>query len=291
MDEKLALKGGYSKLEKSWIHYVVALMLAKRGDLEGSENLLKRAIPAVDTEDWVFFLALSKLGQVQRQRMSSIQNAFERTKYEDQVETFAQTVQKDLSAKEKRRAELEPLIAKFKHGSMSPRDKQAVFEKILERDKTNGEILLGLIYYNAMDESWNQALEYIQTFLEIEGRESAGRLNLGLLQPEILHNIGREEEATAKLEEFKQRTKDPWYRAIGECLMGKRTEQSLIEKAGESPGYVITAHTALGFWAEGSGDKKKAGRHYKEALGSYMDEMIEYEFAMERIKRLKKVLE
>ena len=73
--------------------------------------------------------------------------------------------------------------------------------------------------------------------------------------------------------------------------MDERTEQSLIEKAGESPGYIITAHTALGFWAEGSGDKKKASRHYKEALGSYMDERIEYEFAMERIKRLKQVPE
>lgn len=287
MDEKLALKGGYSKSEKSWIHYAVGLILTKRGDLERSESLLKRAVLAVDSEDWVFFLALSKLGQVQLQRMSSLQNAAERTKYQAQVETFAQTVQKDLSAKAKRRAELEPLIARFKHGSISPRDKQAVLEKILERDKTNGEILVGLVYYCAMDESWDQALEYVQTFLEIEGRESANRLNIGLLQSEILHNIGREEEAKAKLEEYKKRTKDPWYRAIGECLMDERTEQSLIEKAGESPGYIITAHTALGFWAEGSGDKKKASRHYKEALGSYMDERIEYEFAMERIKRLR----
>ncbi|MBW1724389.1 MAG: trypsin-like peptidase domain-containing protein [Deltaproteobacteria bacterium] len=288
---KLALKGGYSKSEKSWIHYVVGLILTKRGDLEGSESLLKRAVLAVDSKEWVFFLALSKLKQVQRQRMSSLKNASKRTKYQTQVEAFAQTIQKDLSSKAKRRAELEPLIAKFKHGSMSPRDKQAVLEKILEKDKTNGEILLWLVYYSAMDESWSQALEYVQTFLKIEGRESAGRLNLGLLQPEIFYNIGHEEKAKAKLEEYKQRTKDPWYRAIGECLMDERTEQSLIEKAGESPGHIITAHTALGFWAEGSGDKKKAIRHYKEALGSYMDERIEYEFAIERIKKLRQISE
>ncbi|NOQ19221.1 MAG: hypothetical protein GQ571_04535 [Desulfobacterales bacterium] len=73
--------------------------------------------------------------------------------------------------------------------------------------------------------------------------------------------------------------------------MDERTEQSLIEKAGESPGHIITAHTALGFWAEGSGDKKKAIRHYKEALGSYMDERIEYEFAIERIKKLRQISE
>lgn len=61
----------------------------------------------------------------------------------------------------------------------------------------------------------------------------------------------------------------------------------MTEKAGESPEYMLTAHTALGFWAEGSKDGKKAQKHYKEALGSYMDYMIEYEFAKERIKRLK----
>ena len=142
-------------------------------------------------------------------------------------ETFAQTVEKALSAKAKRRAELEPLITKFKNGAMSPRDKQAVLEKMLENDKTNGEILLWLAYYNA----------------------------------------------------------------IGECLMNERTEKSLIEKAGESPEYILTAHTALGFWAEGSGDKKKAVRHYKEALGSYMDERVEYEFAIERIKKLRQISE
>ena len=49
---------------------------------------------------------------------------------------------------------------------------------------------------------------------------------------------------------------------------------------------MISELIALGFWAEGSGDKKMAVRHYKEALGSYMDERVEYEFAIERIKKL-----
>jgi len=289
--EKLALKGGYSKAEKSWISYVVGLIHTKRGDLEGSESLLKRAVLEVDSEEWVFFLALSKLKHVQRERMSSLKYSAERTKFQTQIENFAQTVKKDLSAKAKHRAELEPLIAKFKNGAMNPGDKQAVLEKILEKDKTNGEILLWSAYYSAIAESWNPALEYAQTYLKIEGRESAGRLNLGLLQPEIFHNIGNEEKAKTELEEYKRRTKDPWYRAICECLMNERTEQSLIEKAGESPEYVITAHTALGFWAEGSGDKKMAIRHYKEALGSYMDERVEYEFAIERIKKLRKISE
>ena len=42
---------------------------------------------------------------------------------------------------------------------------------------------------------------------------------------------------------------------------------------------------ALGLWAKRSYEAKKALRHYKEALGSYRDERIEYH-AGERIKRL-----
>jgi hypothetical protein len=74
---------------------------------------------------------------------------------------------------------------------------------------------------------------------------------------------------------------------IAECLLGREKTESLAEKAGESPEYVLTGRIALAFWAEGSGNKNKAIDHYREALGSYMDDMIEYVFAMERIKRLR----
>jgi hypothetical protein len=80
---------------------------------------------------------------------------------------------------------------------------------------------------------------------------------------------------------------DTWYRLIAECISDHQKEKSLAEKAGESPEYVLTGHVAMGFWAEGSGDKSKAMNHYREALGSYMDDMIEYAFAVERIKRLR----
>jgi len=65
------------------------------------------------------------------------------------------------------------------------------------------------------------------------------------------------------------------------------TEKALIENSGDSPEYLLTAHTALGFWAEGSGDKEKAFKHYEESLGSYLDDKVEFEFAMARIKKLK----
>jgi hypothetical protein len=43
----------------------------------------------------------------------------------------------------------------------------------------------------------------------------------------------------------------------------------------------------MGFWDEGSGDQKKAARYYKEAMGSFLDDWLEYDFVRERIKKLK----
>ena len=90
-----------------------------------------------------------------------------------------------------------------------------------------------------------------------------------------------------ELQNYLRNTADGWYRLISDSLLGQKNEKSLAEKAGESPEYMLTGHVALGFWAEGSGDTKKAIDHYREALGSYMDDMIEYVFAVERINRLR----
>ena len=121
----------------------------------------------------------------------------------------------------------------------------------------------------------------------LAGRESAGRLRVGLLVPGILNASGRKQEARAALKTYLDTTQDGWYRLIAECLLDPAKETSLAEKAGESPEYMLTGHAALGFWSEGAGDKKKAIEHYREALGSYMDDMIEYVFAADRIKRLR----
>ena len=58
-------------------------------------------------------------------------------------------------------------------------------------------------------------------------------------------------------------------------------------QAGGSPENLITVSTVLGFWSEGSGEKNKAIRYYNEALGTFLDTWREYDFAKERLKRLK----
>ena len=110
---------------------------------------------------------------------------------------------------------------------------------------------------------------------------------MGLFEALLLHKLGRDDEALKALESYTQKTRDPWYRSLGSNLMGKKMEASLKEDIGFSPEKLLTAQTALGFWAEGSGDGEKAIEHYKVALESLLDKWIEFEFAKERIKSLR----
>jgi hypothetical protein len=41
-----------------------------------------------------------------------------------------------------------------------------------------------------------------------------------------------------------------------------------------------------GFWAEGAKDKKNAIRFCREALGTFLDDWLEYDFVRERLKCL-----
>ena len=178
--------------------------------------------------------------------------------------------------------------ARLDETPLIPKDKREVLEKILQNSPENQYILVELAFYSAMEGAWEKALEYARSFRNRKGRENAGRLSVGLMEAEILHHMGRDEEAGNTLEFYGRLTRDPWYRALSECLLEKRTEESLKKEAGKSPENLLTLHTVLGFWAEGSGDKEKAIEHYKEALESFLDTWVEFNFARERIKNLRR---
>jgi hypothetical protein len=76
--------------------------------------------------------------------------------------------------------------------------------------------------------------------------------------------------------------------ALSDYLRGQLAEEELRRQAGDAPENILTAFSAAGFWAEGSGDKKNAIRFYREALGTFLDNWIEYDFVRERVKRLKR---
>jgi hypothetical protein len=110
---------------------------------------------------------------------------------------------------------------------------------------------------------------------------------MALLCPGILHMTGRDQDADALLTSLiRDEQTDPWYRSIGETLLGEKTEAELIRGTGESPYDALTANTALGFWTEGDSQPAKAVKYYKEALGSCLDHRPEYGFARERLRQL-----
>jgi S1-C subfamily serine protease len=288
VDEKSALKGWDTEAEKSWIHYVVGLIRAKRGVWGDSERLLREAVLSADVTAWEFFLARAELEKVQKRRLDSFQGQARRVGYQADVEAFDQSVKRDQAAKEGRKAKLAELEARLQDDSAGPKDKRQILEKILEIAPENADVLVGLAFYSTMEEAWEKALDYARTFLKREGRESGGRLSVGLLEAEILHHMGSQEEARAKLEAYGRRTKDPWYQFLSGCLLGKKPADSLKKGAGESPEKLLTAYTALGFWAEGSGERERAIEHYKVALESLLDTWLEFDFAKERIKSLRR---
>ena len=207
--------------------------------------------------------------------------------YQAQIEEFAQKFEKSRPDLAERQALLAPLRAQLGQESLAPEAKRALLEQILKIDPDDGDLLVKLVFYCTLAEDWNTALEHAHGYLSQIGRENAGRLQIGLLATEILLSMGRKEEALAELKVFLHNTEDAWYRTIARCLLDLEKETSLAEKAGESPEFLLTGHTALAFWAEGTGNKDKAIDHYREALGSYMDDSIEFVFAVERIKKLR----
>ncbi|MEA3232810.1 MAG: hypothetical protein U9Q05_13730, partial [Thermodesulfobacteriota bacterium] len=258
-----------------------------QGRLTEAENQFRMAVStATGGDHWSYFMAMSRLENIFQSHLTAMANSAEKTAYRTHVDTFAQSARQKWAANVKDYDQLAPMRVKLIQDSVNPAEKRTIVEKMLATDKNNTSLLVQLAYYNAMDDAWEPALTHARQFIKKPGRESPGRLAGGLLEPLILNRLGRPEEAKTRLEAFHNRIQDPWYRVISACLLDRIKKKSLAEKAGEQPAYLVTGHAALGLWAEGSDQTKQALRHYKEALGSYRDDRIEYQFAKERIKRV-----
>ena len=285
--ENVFLRGGYTDYERHWLRYVAALTADRNHDPTKVERLLQPVVLTTGRENWLHFLALARLEKTQQFKLASIEAPEGRQQYQEKLDQFAQKFEKSRPELAERQVLLAPLKAKLSQDSPAPEARRALLDQILKIDPADGDLMVEMVFYCAMEQNWDLALEYAHRFLSLDGRENAGRLQVGLLTAEILLNMGRKEEALAELDNFLLNTEDTWYRSIAQCLLGREKTESLAEKAGESPEYVLTGRIALALWAEGSGDKNNAIDHYREALGSYMDDRVEYVFAVERIKKLR----
>ena len=288
VDLKAALNAWTSSSEKSWIHYIGGLLRLRQQDPTEAEKLIEQAVLSADPDGWEFLLARAKLDEIRKQRRTALQAHDQWTLYATHVEQFDHKLKEALDAKKKRQEDLAPLWAKLANGEVALDEKTAALQKILELDPENRSVRGTLAYAAAAAEAFPEALGHLRAYLTVAGRPTSMRMGLGLLEAGILHHQGQEEEASERLADFSLRTHDPWFLTLCDYLRGQLTEDNLRRQVGENPENILTAFTAAGFWAEGSKDKKNAIRFYREALGSFLDNWVEYDFARERVNRLKR---
>jgi len=288
VNESTALKGWYDPVEKCWLYYILALKRYKKQDWIQAEAYLKKAVLAAGVDTWEFFLARAQMDQLQKMRRKAIQKEDLLKKQAADMEAFNQEVGKVQSLKTKQQDELTPLMVELSQASVEVEKKIALLGKLLALEPENYRIWVALAFYNAALEKWPEAQKAVQSFLKLEGRQNAHRMSLGLLEAGMLHHQGQSQEARAHLETYAKQITATWFLSICEHLLGKVSAASIENEAGESPEKLLTAYTALGFWAEGAGEKEQAVGYYKEALESFLDNWLEYDFVRERLSRLKK---
>jgi S1-C subfamily serine protease len=280
-----ALKGWHSPAEKTWIYFISGLVRSREGKIEEAEKLLQEAVLSGDPESWEFFLSRASLEDQRRKRRSLLPTDAQWAEYTAQLEHFETITRESLKIKKKKKETSAPLWERLADASIPLEEKRLVLEKALEIDPENRMILAVLAYCTTAMGDWPDALIYVRRFLGAEGRQNAVRMSLGLLEAGILRHQGQ--EAQAILDEYSRRIRDPWFLAICDYLKGRQAEQSLRTQAGQTPENSLTAFAVIGFWAEGSEDKRSALRFYREALGTFLEDWLEYGFARERLKRLK----
>jgi hypothetical protein len=207
------------------------------------------------------------------------------------MERFDRQASASLETKKKRLEQLNPLLAKLAQGDVTLEEKTAALQKIIELDPENRTAIGTLAYASAAAEAFPEALDHLRAYLMPAARPTAMRLGLGLLEAQILQYQGRADEAHERLADYARRTRDPWFLVLCDYLRGQQSEEALRQQAGDTPENLLTAFAAAGFWAEGSGDRKNAIRFYREALGTFLDNWVEYDFVRERVKRLKRSAE
>jgi tetratricopeptide (TPR) repeat protein len=283
-----ALNAWTSSSEKSWLHYICGLLRLRAGRIDEAVHLIEQAALSADPDAWEFLLSRAKLDELRKHQRAAFKTNDQWTAYSVHMQQFDHQLKEALETRKKRQEELSPLLVKLAQGDITIEEKTEALKKIIERDPENRAAIGALAYAAAAAEVFPDALDHLRTYLKVEGRQTAMRLGLGLLEAEILHFQGRHAEADECLADYARRTRDPWFLALCDYLRGQQPESALRQQAGDIPENVLTAFTVAGFWAEGSGDKKNAIRFYREALGTFLDNWIEYDFVRERVKRLKR---
>ncbi len=291
VDTQGVLAGGYTASEKSWLHLMAGLVAESRGQGAAARTLLETAVLKADPDNWGLYLALARLDGLQQAREAQLTDPVLNRAYRQQVAAFYRRMDDAIAAWNEHKRRLAAPLAALRHSAAGPEASLQILETIRAQDAHNHDLLIALAYHSAMVGRWEAALVYIREFLALPGRLSPGKLSLGLLEPEILKMQGQTTRAREALAAYHDRIPDPWYRSLAASLIEPHRQGDIVDRAEEHPAYLLTGNTVLGLWAEGHDNIPGAIRHYREALGSYMDYRIEYDFALARVKHLRQASE
>ncbi len=285
VDPDQALAGGYTSEERGWLNWTVGLRRMAEADWEGAGKLFERAAQELEATTWLLPLALTYLRQT---RQNSIAASAGERPQQNTIEVQQRDIVEKWQASRKGWQERELLRAKLRQTEISAQEKVEILTRLAAVGPFQGDVLAQLVFQHAMGGAWEEALIQGDRFLGFPGRETAERLSVGLLLPEILHKQGHTPEARARLAQFQQETQNPWYRNLSGALRGETDALQSLGLSGRQPLDLVTAHSALGFWAEGDQDAARALDHYRQALATFMDDRLEYAFALERFTLLRK---
>ena len=283
--EKLMLSG-YNALERSWLRIASGFLSIRKADWDAAEKWFREAVLAADIKSWEYLLAMARLADIQKQRRSGLISV-ELKKYNQDIDQFEESVQQERDDQISRREKQAEALVRLSESGSALSERRQIMEEILALDPQNLYLLAMVAYTAAAGDDWEAARLHIQTFLEPENRENAVRLGLGLLEAAIVRHQGAEQESKERLAKFIRDTRNPWYVSIAEYFTGRISAEALKGQAEKTPEQLVSAYTLMGFWAEALQDKPTAMRYYKQALGSFMDDWLEYDFAGERLRRLR----
>jgi len=272
--------------EKALVSYVSGLKARQAGDLPAAEDLFRQGQLSSPSDAWESLLLDNVLAEVERERERGFRDPVARAAYLTERDGWRAGLADYKIAEEYRLTQAVEATAAFRD-SESYEDRRAALLRLLELDPNSRTIENLLTVFAAMNDDWATSLEHGRRYLGHGHRESAGRLGTGILVAQVLTAAGQQREAEQLLRTAAA-VRDPWYRELAKFLLGAVPEATLVSLAKDAPERQIALHTLLGFKAEQAGDVPAARKAYVIALETFLTDRQEYDFAGERLRRLRK---
>jgi tetratricopeptide (TPR) repeat protein len=275
-------------------HYVVSLIQQRQGNLAAAEQTLREGLLNAKSDDRNALLLQAQLRRIQAQRLGSLKDAGQKQKYELECRQFQERLQSHVQNQEalaKQSDALWQTIRGLDNSDTSDpailtaalKQKAELFKDLLKLDPEAYYIQWILGFVHAQLGDWAEAGNWLDSYLSRSGREQGSRLAAGLLRAQITYWRAGERPGNEALRSFAQKTSDPWYRNLALCLLGEVPVEQLIRQSEDEPPEKVTLQLALGIQMEQKGEKERGIQHYSEALESYLDNWMEFEYARARI--------